>query len=84
MIKREFTPGFRVELHHKDLNIALSSASTLGINLPNTTATQELLNTCIAQGDAKFDSSIIIRALEKIANYEIQKTQINADSRTCK
>jgi 2-hydroxy-3-oxopropionate reductase len=74
MIKREFTPGFRAELHHKDLNIALSNASTLGINLPNTVATQELLNTCIAQGNAKFDSSIIIRALEKLANYEIQKT----------
>jgi 2-hydroxy-3-oxopropionate reductase len=74
MVKREFNPGFRAELHHKDLNIALSTASTLGINLPNTATTQELLNTCISQGDAKFDSSIMIRALEKLANYEIQKT----------
>ncbi|MEE8255185.1 MAG: 2-hydroxy-3-oxopropionate reductase [Nitrosomonadaceae bacterium] len=74
MIKREFNPGFRVELHLKDLNIALSNAHSLGISLPNTATTQKLFNACIAQGDAKFDSSVMIRALEKLANYEIQKT----------
>ncbi len=74
MIKREFNPGFRVELHQKDLNIALSNAHSLGISLPNTATTQKLFNACIAQGDAKFDSSVMIRALEKLANYEIQKT----------
>ena len=74
MIKRAFNPGFRVELHQKDLDIALANAHALGINLPNTVATKELLNTCIAQGDAKLDSSVMIRALEKLANHEIQKT----------
>lgn len=74
MIKRAFNPGFRVELHLKDLNIALSNAHSLGISLPNTATTQKLFNACIAQGDAKFDSSVMIRALEKLANYEIQKT----------
>jgi len=74
MINRAFDPGFRVELHHKDLNIALSNAHALGINLPNTTATLELLNTCIAQGDAKLDSSVMIRSLEKLADLNIQET----------
>ncbi|MGV7234733.1 MAG: 2-hydroxy-3-oxopropionate reductase [Nitrosomonadaceae bacterium] len=74
MINREFDPGFRVELHQKDLNIALSNAHALGINLPNTTATLELLNTCIAQGDAKLDSSVMIRSLEKLADLNIQET----------
>lgn len=74
MIKRAFNPGFRVELHHKDLNIALSSAHELGIDLPNTAATQELFKACIAQGDAKLDSSVIIRSLEKLAHLGVQKT----------
>jgi 2-hydroxy-3-oxopropionate reductase len=74
MINRAFEPGFRVELHQKDLNIALSNAHALGINLPNTTATLELLNTCAAQGDAKLDSSVIIRSLEKLVRLNAPKT----------
>lgn len=73
MIDRSFEPGFRVELHQKDLNIALSNAQTLGINLPNTTVTQELLNACITRGDAKLDSSVIIRSLEKLADLNTQE-----------
>ena len=74
MINRAFEPGFRVELHQKDLNIALSNAHALGINLPNTTATLELLNTCTAQGDAKLDSSVMIRSLEKLVSLNAQET----------
>ena len=74
MINRVFEPGFRVEIHQKDLNIALSNAHALGINLPNTTATLELLNTCAAQGDAKLDSSVIIRSLEKLVRLNAPKT----------
>lgn len=72
MIKRNFDPGFRIELHQKDLALALSGARALGVSLPNTAATQELLNTCIAHGGAKWDSSALVRALEKLANHEIQ------------
>ncbi|SDH92648.1 2-hydroxy-3-oxopropionate reductase [Nitrosomonas sp. Nm132] len=76
MIKRLFDPGFRVELQQKDLNIALSCASDLGISLPNTAATQSLYNACIAHGGVTWDNSAIVRILEKLANYEI--TDINA------
>lgn len=71
MIKRTFEPGFRVELHQKDLNLALSSARALGVSLPNTAATQELFNACVAHGGAKWDSSAVVRVLEKLANHEI-------------
>ena len=74
MINQAFEPGFRVELHQKDLNIALTNARALGINLPNTTATLELLNTCNAQGDAKLDSSVMIRSLEKLVSLNAQET----------
>ena len=50
MIKRTFDPGFRIELHQKDLNLALSSARALGVSLPNTANAQELFNACVAHG----------------------------------
>ncbi|MBL79030.1 MAG: 2-hydroxy-3-oxopropionate reductase [Nitrosomonadaceae bacterium] len=73
MINKSFEPGFRVELHQKDLSIALSYAHELGINLPNTKATLELLNACITQGDAKLDSSVMIKTLEKLISLNTQE-----------
>jgi len=73
MIKRTFDPGFRIELHQKDLNLALSGARSLGVSLPNTSTTQELFNACSAQGGGKWDHSALVLALEKLANHEITK-----------
>ncbi len=71
MIKRTFDPGFRIELHQKDLNLALANARVLGVALPNTATAQELFNTCAAHGGAKWDHSALVRALETMANHEI-------------
>lgn len=71
MVKRNFDPGFRIELHQKDLNLALSSARLLGVSLPNTATAQELFNACVAHGGKAWDHSAMIRALEKMANFEI-------------
>ncbi|MDV2115871.1 2-hydroxy-3-oxopropionate reductase [Alcaligenes faecalis] len=71
MVKRTFDPGFRIELHQKDLNLALSTARQLGVALPNTATAQELFNTCAAHGGAAQDHSAMVRALEIMANYEI-------------
>ena len=73
MIKRNFYPGFKIELHQKDLDIVLASASALGISLPNTATVHELFNACIAHGGAKWDNSAIVTMLEKLANHEIGK-----------
>ena len=73
MIKRTFDPGFRVELHQKDLNLALAGARALGVSLPNTSTAQELFNACVAHGGAKWDHSAMVRALEKLASHEIAK-----------
>jgi len=73
MIKRTFDPGFRIELHQKDLNLALSSARALGLSLPNTATAQELFNACVAHGGSKWDHSGIVRALEIMGNHEIGK-----------
>jgi 2-hydroxy-3-oxopropionate reductase len=71
MVKRTFDPGFRIELHQKDLNLALSSAKSLGVSLPNTATAQELFNSCAAHGGKAWDHSAMVRALEKRANFEI-------------
>lgn len=71
MIKRTFDPGFRIELHQKDLNLALTSARQVGLALPNTATAQELFNTCAAHGGKAWDHSALVRALEIMANYEI-------------
>ncbi len=71
MIQRTFAPGFRIELHQKDLNLALSSARALGVSLPNTATAQELFNSCVAHGGRAWDHSAMLRALENLANFEI-------------
>ncbi|NQW69943.1 MAG: 2-hydroxy-3-oxopropionate reductase [Betaproteobacteria bacterium] len=71
MVKRTFDPGFRIELHQKDLNLALNSARVLGVSLPNTATAQELFNSCAAHGGKAWDHSAMVKALEKLANFEI-------------
>ena len=71
MVKRTFDPGFRIELHQKDLNLALSSARALGVALPNTAMAQELFNSCVAHGGKAWDHSAMVRALEMMSNFEI-------------
>jgi len=71
MLKRTFEPGFRIELHQKDLGLALDSARALGVALPNTATTQELFNACAARGGAGWDHSALVRALEHLADHEL-------------
>lgn len=71
MIKRTFDPGFRIELHQKDLNLALDNARKMGVSLPNTAVAQQLFNACQAQGGGKWDHSAMVRALETLANHQV-------------
>ena len=72
MLKRTFDPGFRIELHQKDLGLALSGARALGISLPNTATAQELFNACVAAGGARWDHSAMVKALERLAAHELK------------
>ena len=71
MVKRTFDPGFRIALHQKDLNLALSAAKQLGLALPATSTAQQLLSACVSHGGAAWDHSGMVRALEKLSNFEI-------------
>lgn len=71
MVKRTFAPGFRIELHQKDLNLALDGARTLGLSLPNTALAQQMFSACAANGGSAWDHSALVKALEIQANFEI-------------
>jgi 2-hydroxy-3-oxopropionate reductase len=71
MVKRNFAPGFRIELHQKDLNLALEGARTLGLSLPSTAVAQQLFSACTAHGGKAWDHSAMVRALELMAGHEI-------------
>ena len=71
MVQRTFAPGFRIALHQKDLNLALDTARSLGVALPNTATAQQLFNSCTALGGAAWDHSALVRALEHMAGFEI-------------
>lgn len=71
MLDRNFQPGFRIELHHKDLNLALTAAADLAVPLPNTAACQELFEACMASDGAQWDHSALIRALEDKAGRQL-------------
>lgn len=73
MIKRTFNPGFRIELHQKDLNLALQGAKALGVSLPNTANAAQLMQACAANGMAGLDHSALVCALELLANHEVAK-----------
>src|SRR3954462_5189810 len=73
MIKRTFDPGFRIELHQKDLNLALSGARALNLSLPNTATTQELFNAAAALSGKGWDHSGLVRVLEHLAGPQVAK-----------
>ncbi len=72
MIKRTFDPGFRIELHQKDLNLALDAARSLGMSLPNTASAQQLFSSCVAHGGKGWDHSAMVKALETMASFELK------------
>ncbi len=74
MIKRQIEPGFRIALHQKDLDLALQSARTLGVSLPNTASCQQLFNAAVAAGGGGWDHSGLVRVLERLAGHEIGST----------
>src|SRR2546421_2595189 len=73
MIKRTFAPGFRIELHQKDLSLALAGARAMNLSLPNTATTQELFNAAAALGGKGWDHSGLVRVLEHLAGHEVAK-----------
>jgi len=75
MIDATFDPGFRIGLHQKDLEIALSTARQFGIPLPNTAAVQKLFNANNAAGESALDHSALVRVYERLAGVSLEETR---------
>ena len=66
-----FEPGFRIELHHKDLGIALAAGREYGVALPATAIVDQMLEALKAQGRGDRDHSALLTLLEEGAQHEI-------------
>ncbi|MGF1731308.1 2-hydroxy-3-oxopropionate reductase [Photobacterium kasasachensis] len=73
MIKGTFDPGFKIALHQKDLNLAITGAEALGVSLPSTVMAQKLFDECVKLGGEGWDHSAMIRAIEKLADHDIRQ-----------
>jgi 2-hydroxy-3-oxopropionate reductase len=71
MIRRNFEPGFRLELHQKDLGVALEGARALQLALPHTASCAQMMSAASALGLSAFDSSVIVEVLEKLAAHRV-------------
>jgi 2-hydroxy-3-oxopropionate reductase len=71
MIRRNFEPGFRMELHRKDLGLALEGGRQLGLALPHTSSCLQLMTVAVAQGLERADHSSLVQVLELMAKHTI-------------
>jgi 2-hydroxy-3-oxopropionate reductase len=67
MVAREFAPGFRIDLHHKDMGIALAAAREAGVALPMTGLVAQLIAAARAQGHGSLDHSALLKVLENFS-----------------
>ncbi|MGQ9508947.1 MAG: 2-hydroxy-3-oxopropionate reductase [Thermodesulfobacteriota bacterium] len=72
IFERNFTPGFKIKLHHKDLANALSVGKELGIPLPLSSLVQQIFISLIAEGKGGDDHSALVTFFEKLAGVEIK------------
>jgi 2-hydroxy-3-oxopropionate reductase len=70
-LEHDFTPGFRIDLHHKDLNIALESGDAYGVPLPVTSVVQQYMRALRAKGHGSDDHSGLLRLVEELAEHRI-------------
>jgi len=67
MLAREFEPGFRIELHHKDLGIVTSAAREAGVVIPLGALVAQLMASAKAAGDGGLDHSALLRGVERLS-----------------
>jgi 2-hydroxy-3-oxopropionate reductase len=70
-LEHDFTPSFRVDLHHKDLGIALQTAREYGVALPNTAAVDQMLQALRSNGRGDRDHSALLTHIEDLAQHTI-------------
>jgi 2-hydroxy-3-oxopropionate reductase len=70
-LEHDFTPGFKLALHHKDLGIALRTARELDVFLPTTAIVDQMLAALEAAGDGGLDHSALLKVIEQASAHRI-------------
>jgi len=73
VIARNFQPGFRINLHQKDLRNALLAAESMKVSLPITSLVQQMLMALMNEGKGNLDHSAIVTFIEHMASVEVKK-----------
>jgi 2-hydroxy-3-oxopropionate reductase len=71
MIQGKFEPGFRINLHRKDLGIIMDTGKEFGVALPVTALVAQLYDSLAANGKGDLDHSALITAIEALANFRV-------------
>ncbi|MEE4421245.1 2-hydroxy-3-oxopropionate reductase [Streptomyces bugieae] len=69
ILARDFAPGFKLELHHKDMGIVTDAARTVGATLPAGAVAAQLIASAVARGDGALDHSALLRGVELLSGY---------------
>ena len=75
MLKREFEPGFRIDLHHKDLGILTSAAREAGVVIPLGAHVAQLMASLSAQGHGSLDHSALLMLVEQLSGRTEEKKE---------
>ncbi|WP_445161114.1 2-hydroxy-3-oxopropionate reductase [Mycobacterium sp. Dal123C01] len=75
MLAHNFDPGFRIELHHKDLGIVTSAAREAGVVIPLGAVVAQLMASALANGDGSLDHSGLLRGVERLSGHKEGGTQ---------
>ena len=67
MVQRNFRPGFRCALHHKDLGILTSAARDAGVVIPLGAAVTQLMASLVAQGHGDLDNTALLRLVAQLS-----------------
>ena len=73
VMDRQFTPGFRINLHIKDLTNVLDTSHELGVPLPLTAAVMEMLLTLKVKGMGDLDHGTLVQYYEQMAGVEVKR-----------
>ncbi|MFC1403682.1 MULTISPECIES: 2-hydroxy-3-oxopropionate reductase [Streptacidiphilus] len=71
MVDRQFAPGFRIDLHHKDMGIVTAAARAVEAPLPVGSLVAQLVASARANGDGSLDHSALLRGVERLAGRKV-------------
>jgi len=71
-LHRAFAPGFRIDLHHKDMGIVTDAARSVGAALPVGAVVADLVASLRAQGDGGLDHSALLRGVERLSGLPVK------------